>query len=104
MLKRISVIVACIVVCFCLLNVSSTVMADDPSGKITGKVKDVDMDEHSVIVGDSGKDVVVYIEKNTQIQQGTNKKALGDIKVGAIIEIKYIKVEDDLIAQSISII
>ncbi len=104
MLKKFSVIFACIVVCFCLFTMPSTLMADDPPEKITGKVKDVDMDEQSVIVGDSGKDVVVYIEGSTHIQQGADKKTLGDIKVGAIIEIKYIKVEEDLIAKAISIL
>ncbi len=104
MQNKISFIVACIAVCFCLLTVSSIVMADEPTGKITGKVKDVDLDEQSLIVGDSGKDAVVYIESDTQIQKGAEKKVLGDITVGTIVEINYIKAEDDMIAKSISII
>ncbi len=104
MLKKMSVLVACIAMCFCLLSVSSVVMAEDLPEKMTGKVKDIDLEEHSVIVGSSEKDAVVYIESNTLIQQGNEKKALGDVKVGTIVEIQYITVEDDLIAQSVLIL
>ncbi len=107
MFKKMSVIVACVVVCFCFLTVSSLtsyVQAEDSSGKITGKVKDVDLDEQSLVVGASGKDCVIYVEKATQMKQGSDNKSLADIKVGTVVEIKYKKTGDDLIAQSISII
>ncbi len=108
MFKKMSVIIVSVVVCFSLLTLASLTSyvqaAENSSEKITGKVKDVDLDEQSVIVGASGKDSVIYVEKSTQIKQGTENKSLADIKVGIVVEINFKKTGDDLIAQSISII
>jgi len=103
MLKKMSVIVLCMVLGICMMTLAS-VKAEDAQQKVTGKIIDVDLDEKSVVIGDSEKDIVVYIEDDTQIQQASEKKLIGDLKVGNIVEISYKKSGDDLLAQSISII
>lgn len=69
--------------------------------KMTGKVKDVDINEQSLVVGDSGGDIVVYLESGSQIKMGDQTKSLKDIKVGSIIEVNYVKTGDDNIIETI---
>ena len=104
MLKKMSLVVLCMVLGVCLMTLASSVRAEDAQQKITGKIIDVDLDEKSLVIGASEKDMVVYIEDDTQIQQGSEKKLIGDLTVGNIVEINCTKSGDDLLAQSISII
>ncbi len=70
---------------------------------VTGKVKDVDLDEKSIVVGTEDGDKVFYIEKNSQIKQGGKNKKLKDISIGMVVEIKYQKSGDDNIVEVINI-
>ena len=104
MLKKVSFVVLCVALGLCMMTLTSSLRAEDAQQKITGKVIDVDVDEKSVVIRDSEKDVVIYLEDDTHIQAGSEKKLIGDLKVGNIVEINYRKSGDDLLAQSISII
>lgn len=69
----------------------------------TGKVKDVDLEENSIVVGTPDGDQVFYIEKDSQINQGGKSKTLNDISVGTVVEIKYKKSGDENIVEVITI-
>lgn len=56
---------------------------------VTGKVKDVDMDEKSLVLGTTAGDKVFYLEKNSQIKQGSQNKSLGDISIGMVLEVTF---------------
>jgi hypothetical protein len=72
-------------------------------GTVTGKVKDVDLRERSLIVGGPGGDMAVYVDKNTGIHQGGAAVSLNQISVGAIVRIEYRSMANDLVAITISL-
>ena len=77
--------------------------AEAGGGAVTGKVKDVDLREQSVIVGGPGGDMAIYVDKNTRIRQGGAVRSLSHIKVGSIVRIEYRSMADDLVANTISL-
>ncbi len=99
MMKRKNMITVCILAAFIILGVCSAYAAD----KLTGKVKDVDLDEQSVVVGGPGGDIVVYMEGSSKILKGGQAKTLKDIKVGSVIEVNFVKSGADKVVQRIVI-
>jgi hypothetical protein len=77
--------------------------AEAGGGSVTGKVKDVDLREQSVIVGGPGGDMAVYVDDRTRISKGGAARSLGRIKVGSIVRIEYRSMGADLIANTISL-
>ena len=77
--------------------------AEAGGGTVTGKVKDVDLREQSIIVGGAGGDMAIYVDKNTRIQQGGASRSLSHIKIGSIVRINYRTMADDLLAITISL-
>src|SRR3989304_5585485 len=70
---------------------------------LTGKVKAVDEAAKAVTVVVRKKDVVVKVADDTTITRGKAKKALGDVKAGATVTIRYTKEGEEMTAKSISI-
>ena len=99
MLKKLSTISIFIMVVF--LIAGSTFAGETLD--TTGKVKDVDLDEKSIVVGTQDGDKVFYIENNSQIKQGGQTKTLKDISIGMVVEIKYQQSGDDNIVEVINI-
>ena len=99
MLKRLSTISIFIIAVFLIAGPAFTAETLD----VTGKVKDVDMDEKSIVVGTPDGDKVFYIEKDSQIKQGGNAKTLKDVSIGMVVEIKYQISGDDNIVVVINI-
>ncbi len=97
MIKRKGLFLTCMLVMFITLGLCSAQAAV----KLTGKVKDVDVDEQSLVVGDSSGDIVVYLESGSKIKRGSQTKSLKDIKVGSIIEVSYIKTGEENVVQTI---
>ncbi len=75
--------------------------AADSAQKITGKVKDVDLDEQSVVVGGPGGDIVVYMESGSKITMGGQAKTLKDVKVGGVVEVDYVQSGSDKVIRAI---
>ncbi len=97
MMKRKNVITVCILAAFIILGVCSAYAAD----KLTGKVKDVDLDEQSVVVGGPGGDIVVYVESSSKIMKGGKAMSLKDVKVGSVVDLTFVKSGSDNVVQSI---
>ena len=70
----------------------------------TGKVKDVDLDEKSIVLGMEDGDQVFYLDSNSQIKMGNKNKQLKDISIGMVLEVTYIKSGDDNMVKMINII
>ena len=71
---------------------------------ITGKVKDVGLDDKSIVLGVGDADQIFYMDENTQIIMDQKTKALEDISIGDVIEIQYNKSGDDNIVIKINIV
>ncbi len=100
MMKRKGLLLTCILSAFIILGLCSP-LAADAAGKLTGKVKDVDLDEQSVVVGGPGGDIVVYLESKSKIMMGAQAKSLKDVKVGSVVEVNYIQSGADNVVQTI---
>lgn len=70
----------------------------------TGKVKDVDLDEQSIVLGVEGGDKIFYLDSTSQIKMGKKNKRLKDVSIGMVLEVKYLKSGDDNIVQMINIV
>ncbi len=97
MKKKKRLFLTCILTMFIILGLCSAQAAV----KLTGKVKDVDVDEQSLVVGDSNGDIIVYLESSSKIKMGSQAKSLKDIKVGSVIEVSYIKTGEEKVVQTI---
>ena len=71
---------------------------------ITGKVKDVGLEDKSLVLGMGDEDQIFYMDENTQIIMDQKTKALEDISIGDVIEIQYNKSGDDNIVIKINIV
>ncbi len=71
---------------------------------ITGKVKDVGLEDKSLVLGMGDTDQIFYMDENTQIIMDQKAKVLDDISIGDVIEIQYNKSGDDNIALKINIV
>ncbi len=100
MMKRKGLFLTCILSAFIILGLCS-VQAADSAQKLTGKVKDVDLDEQSVVVGGPSGDIVVYMESKSRIVMGGKAKSLKDVKVGSVVEVSYIESGADNVVQAI---
>jgi hypothetical protein len=69
-----------------------------------GKVKDVDLDEKSIVLGIEDGDKVFYLDSNSQIKMGKENKQLKDVGIGMVLEVKYQKSGDDNIVKVINIV
>ncbi len=101
MLKKLSVISILIMALFMAGQVP--VCAGDVL-TATGKVKDVDLDEKSIVLGMEDGDQVFYLESNSQIKMGNKNKQLKDVSIGMVLEITYIKSGDDNMVKMINIV
>lgn len=101
MLKKLSVISILIMAIF--MAGQLPVYAGDVLNT-TGKVKDVDLDEKSIVLGMEGGDQVFYLDSNSQIKMGNKNKQLKDISIGMVLEITYIKSGDDNMVKMINIV
>jgi hypothetical protein len=101
MLKRLSVISILIMVIF--MVGSLPVYAGDVLSA-TGKVKDVDLNEKSIVLGMEDGDKIFYLDSSSKIKMGKKKKQLKDVSIGMVLEVKYRKSGDDNIVQMINII
>ncbi len=91
MVKKSLLLISCILA---LISFSSNIpAAEETVHRINCKVKDVDLNENSLVVGGPGGDMVVYLEKHSTVTLGKIEGRLQDIKVGAIVEIRY-KIKD----------
>ncbi len=70
---------------------------------ITGKVKDVDLAEKSIVVGGQTGDMVLYIESDSAITKGSEAKSLKDVKLGSVIRVTYVQAGDEKQVKSISL-
>jgi len=70
----------------------------------TGKVKDVDLNEKSIVLGMEDGDKIFYFDSSSQIKMGKKNKQLKDVSIGMVLEVKYQKSGDDNIVQMINII
>ena len=77
--------------------------AGGDAAAMTGKVKDVDLKEKSVVVGGAQGDVVVYVEDGTRINEGGAARSLRHVRVGSIVRLTYTTVAGEKVAQTISI-
>jgi len=102
MLKKISLVVVFIMAVFLVAGQLPVYAKDTLS--ITGKVKDVDLDDKSIVLGTETGDQVFYIEETTQILSGKTAKELKDITIGMVIEILYNTSGDDNIVFKINIV
>ncbi len=100
MMKRKGMVLICIVSAFIFLGLVSAHAADSAQ-KLTGKVKDVDLNERSVVVGGPSGDIVVYMESGSKITMGAQAKSLKDVKVGSVIEVNYIQSGSDNVVRTI---
>lgn len=97
-------------VCLLLISITAVCLAVMPSAaeqgaaSFTGKVKDVDLQEKSVVAGSPDGDVVVYIEKGSQITSDGQAKSLADIKVGMVVKVVYTTAGEDKIAESVTLL
>ena len=78
--------------------------AEQGAASFTGKVKDVDLQERSVVAGSPDGDVVVYIEKESRITSGGEAKPLADITVGMVVKVVYTVAGEDKIVESVDIL
>ena len=101
MLKKLSVISILIMALF--MAGQLPVYAGDVLNA-TGKVKDVDLDEKSIVLGMEDGDQVFYLDSNSQIKMGNKNKQLKDISIGMVLEVTYIKSGDDNMVKMINII
>ena len=92
-----------LVAVFCVVAVPAAVAAEG-TASITGKVKDVDLQEKSVVVGSPGGDMVVYIEDGTKITSAGETKSLADISVGMVVKVAYAMAGEDRIAGSVTLL
>ncbi len=100
MMKRKGLFFTCILSAFIILGLCSAPAADSAQ-TLTGKVKDVDLDEQSVVVGGPGGDIVVYMESNSKVMMGGQAKSLKDVKVGSVVEVAFVKSGTEKVVQSI---
>ncbi len=101
MLKKLSVISILIIAIF--MAGQLPVYAGDVLSA-TGKVKDVDLDEKSIVLGTKDGDKIFYLDSSTQIKRGKKNKQLKDVSIGMVLEVKYRKSGDDNIVQAINIV
>ncbi len=101
MLKKLSVISILIIAIF--IAGQLPVYAGDVLSA-TGKVKDVDLDEKSIVLGTKDGDKIFYLDSSTQIKRGKKNKQLKDVSIGMVLEVKYRKTGDDNIVQAINIV
>lgn len=78
--------------------------AEQGAAVITGKVKDVDLQEKSLVAGSPDGDVVIYIEKDSKITADGRAISLADIKVGMVVKVVYSMAGEDKIAESVGLI
>ncbi|MBW2251026.1 MAG: hypothetical protein JRF60_10450 [Deltaproteobacteria bacterium] len=101
MLKKFRVISILIIVIFMVGQLP--VYAGDVLSA-TGKVKDVDLNEKSIVLGMEDGDKIFYFDSSSQIKMGKKNKQLKDVSIGMVLEVKYQKSGDDNIVQMINII
>lgn len=70
----------------------------------TGKVKDVDLNEKSIVLGMEDGDKIFYLDSSSKIKMGKKNKQLKDVGIGMVLEVKYRKSGDDNIVQMLNII
>lgn len=70
----------------------------------SGKVKDVDLEDKSLVIGMESSDQVFYIEDSSKIHMNSQKMELKDVQIGMVVEIQYIKSNDDNIVHSVMIV
>ena len=97
-----NILAICILTCFFLAGLPMAHSGSEVH-KFIGKVKYVDFDEKSLVVGGPNGDMVVYIENTTRIKMKNQAKSLKDVKVGGIVEVHFQKDGDDNIGRSIII-
>ena len=101
MLKKLSVISILIIAIF--MAGQLPIYAGDVLSA-TGKVKDVDLDEKSIVLGMEDGDKIFYLDSGSQIKMCKKNKQLKDVSIGMVLEVKYQKSGDDNIVQMINII
>ena len=101
MLKKLSVISIVIMAIF--MAGQLPVYAGDVLNA-TGKVKDVDLDEKSIVLGMEDGDQVFYLDSNSQVKMGQKNKQLKDVSIGMVLEVKYVKSGDDNMVKMINIV
>ena len=79
--------------------------AQTPDLQYSGLVVQVDLAGHQVVVNDpqAGSRIRFTVTETTMITSGTDKKSLGDIKPDDSVEIGYVQVGDQYIADTIAI-
>lgn len=77
-----------------------TVAAAD---QLQGKIKDVDTQEKSLVIGLKDQDKVVYLDQNAQILNGAQAVGIEALKVGMLVSIEAVLKEGELFAGKIVI-
>lgn len=98
MRKLVLVSVVSILTLICL---SSVLVAADGTRQVSGKVKEVDLQERSIVVGSGEADLLIYLDDATSVLVDGNKGNLSDVKVGTVIVVDCVLTGEDIIATTI---
>ncbi len=79
------------------------VMMANGAETVIGKIKDVDAQEQSLVVGLKDQDKVIYLDSQTQIVKGGQPASFGDLKVGMLVSIDATVKDGDSFAQKVTI-
>ena len=82
-MKRISLLL--ILAFVCTMTLAGNVLTASASGPIVGKIKDVDTQEKSLVIGLKDQDQVVYLDQNSQITKEGQSLGLDGLKVGMLV-------------------
>ena len=69
--------------------------------QVTGKVKDVDLAEQSIVVGSGETDLLIYLDKETSVLVGGKAGGLEDVGVGSVVIVEFYRTGEDMIASEI---
>ena len=70
---------------------------------LSGKIKDVDIQEQSLVIGLKEQDKVVYLDSQTKIVKNGQSASLANLKVGMLVSINTITKDGETLAKNITI-
>ncbi len=83
--------------------IPGTVITANGAETANGKIKDVDTQEQSLVVGLKDQDKVIYLDSKTQIIKGGQSASFGDLKVGMLVSLSITVKDGDSFAQKVTI-
>ena len=99
--RILTLLVVCIIVGVGFTPMQSTWA--DTVKQISGKVKNVDTDERSLVVGAPHKDILIFIDDNSRLLKGGQPIELNLITVGSIVEVQYSEAGGDMFVKTLSL-